>query len=120
MLGAVRPARHPVPFPHGQSALKRLRWVQREVEHTAALAEYRGEFGLKLRALHELGRLLWLERKWGSYAKAPVDVTPGLSAKEDDQYRRFREAQDRRYKALAKQRKLGSIAGLRSGDGLNP
>jgi hypothetical protein len=52
MPQSICPARHPVPFLHGHSALKRQRWVQREVEHTAALAECKGELGLKLKALH--------------------------------------------------------------------
>jgi hypothetical protein len=116
MLQAVCPARHPVPFPHGHSALKRLRWLQREVEHTAAMAEYRGDLGLKLKALHELGRLLWLERKWDSDAEPPVDVSPGLSAEEDDQYRRFREAQVRREKTLGGHKRLDLMMGIRNGD----
>jgi hypothetical protein len=118
MLQAVCPARRPVPFPHGHSALKRLRWVQREVEHTAALAEYKGELGLKLRALHELGRLLWLESKWDSEDKPPVDVVTRLTAAEaHEEYHRYLErGRERREKALSGERNLSSIGGLRNGD----
>ena len=38
-----------------------VKWLQREIEHTAALAEHRGNVSLKLKALHELGRVIWLE-----------------------------------------------------------
>ncbi|MGD0290730.1 MAG: hypothetical protein ABSC63_13875 [Candidatus Binataceae bacterium] len=82
------------------------------------MAEYKGELGLKLKALHELGRLLWLERKWDRDAEAPVDVTPGISAEAEDQYRRFleqsRAAKERQEKALGGERNLGSIVGLRN------
>ena len=35
------PAARPVPFPHAGGTLARLKWLQREIEHTAALAEHR-------------------------------------------------------------------------------
>jgi hypothetical protein len=70
-------AARPVPFPEGASTLKRLKWLQREVEHTAAIAEYKGELSLKLKALHELARLLWLEERLhqGAHPRREIDVT---------------------------------------------
>jgi hypothetical protein len=61
MIHALSPAARPVSFPHAGSTLKKLKWLQREIEHTAALAEHRGNVSLKLKALHELGRVIWLE-----------------------------------------------------------
>ena len=77
MVYAPSPAARPVPFPHAASTLKKLKWVQREIEHTAALAEYKGDLSLKLKALHEMGRLLWLEARLsqGSPQQTAIDVT---------------------------------------------
>jgi hypothetical protein len=58
MIYGPSPAARPVPFPHAGSTLKKLKWLEREIEHTAALAEYNGDLSLKLKTLHELGRLL--------------------------------------------------------------
>jgi hypothetical protein len=53
--------------------------------HTAALAEHKGNLSLKLRALHELSRSLWLEARLGreSSLQAAVDVTGWVSPEED-------------------------------------
>jgi hypothetical protein len=78
MIAVALPAARPVPFPHSASSLKRVRWLQREIEHTAALAEYQGNLSLKLKALHELGRFIWLEERLQRSGQDPVDVSPGL------------------------------------------
>jgi hypothetical protein len=77
MIFAPSPAARPVPFPHTGSTLKKLKWLQRETEHAAALAGYKGDLSLKLRALHELAKLLWLEARLspGARAQGAVDVT---------------------------------------------
>jgi hypothetical protein len=49
-----------------------------EVEHTAAIAEYKGNIPVKFRALHELAWLLWLEARlyhgskwlWGRHSQS--------------------------------------------------
>lgn len=56
-------AARPVPFPCDGAPTERIRWLQREAEHTAALAEQRGELNTKLKALHEIARLIWLEQR---------------------------------------------------------
>jgi hypothetical protein len=78
MIAVALPAARPVPFPHSASSLKRVRWLQRETEHTAALAEYQGNLSLKLKALHELGRFIWLEERLQRGGQDPVNVSPGL------------------------------------------
>jgi hypothetical protein len=57
MIAMGLPAARPVPYPHSGSILQKLKWIQREIEHTAALAELQGNLSLKLKALHELGAL---------------------------------------------------------------
>jgi hypothetical protein len=73
MIHAPSPAARPVAFPHAGSPLQKLKWLEREVEHTAALAEHRGELGTKLKALYLLSRLLWLEAR---LTRGALDVTP--------------------------------------------
>jgi hypothetical protein len=73
MVHSVARAARPVPFPHSGSTLQRIRWLQIEVEHTAALAEQQGDLSTKLKALYELGRLLWLETR---LTVGAIDVTP--------------------------------------------
>ena|SRR5712692_5533644 len=41
MIASGLPAARPVPFPYSGSPLERVKWLQRETEHTAALAELR-------------------------------------------------------------------------------
>src|SRR5260370_23591692 len=65
MVFEPSPAARPVPFPRAGSPLKKLKWLQGEVVHTAALAEHKGNLSLKLRALHELSRSLCLEWRLG-------------------------------------------------------
>src|ERR1700730_12637398 len=77
MTHGTNPAARPVPFPHSGSTLQRLKWLQREVEHTAALAEHKGDLNIKLKALYVLGRLLWLETR---LSPEPVDVTPSIDS----------------------------------------
>ena len=99
MIYAVAPAARPVPFPHSASILKRLKWLQKEIEHTAALAEHKGDLGTKLKALYALGRLLWLESRLSGGA---VDVTPDLaSLLPPEVIKRLEEARARRQVALA-------------------
>lgn len=57
------PAARPIRFPFEGSPTERIKWLQREAEHTAALAEQKGNLSVKLRALHELSRLIWLEQR---------------------------------------------------------
>jgi|SRR5580692_3296608 hypothetical protein len=77
MIHAPSPAAHPVLFPKAASTLDRLKWLEQEVEHTAALAERQGDLRLKLKALHELARLIWLEARLsqGAPRQAAIDVT---------------------------------------------
>lgn len=46
-------AARPVAFPYSASPIKRAKWLQRELEHTAAIAEHRGDLNLKVKALHD-------------------------------------------------------------------
>jgi hypothetical protein len=78
MIASGLPAARPVPFPLSASLLKRLKWLQQEAEHTAALAEHQGNLSLKLKALHELGRFIWLEDRLKRGRQEPLDVTPEL------------------------------------------
>jgi hypothetical protein len=96
-----------VPFPYSGSPLKRVKWLQREIEHTAALAEHQGNLSLKLKALHELGRFIWLEERLKRGPQEPVDITAEaanaeyLSKDEEAQLvRRLQEAKERRRTAL--------------------
>jgi hypothetical protein len=61
MIAAESPAARPVPFPHDGSPVERIKWLQREAELTAALAEERVDLSAKIKALHEISRLIWLE-----------------------------------------------------------
>jgi hypothetical protein len=70
MNSADAPAARPVPFPHDGSALDRVRWLQREAEHTAAMAERQGSLSAKVKAIHELSRLIWLEQR---LSQSPAD-----------------------------------------------
>jgi hypothetical protein len=85
MIFGPSPAARPVPFPHAGSTLKKLKWLQGEVEHSAALAGYKGDLSLQLKAFHELGRLLWLEARLslGSLRQASIDVTDLLPPPEE-------------------------------------
>ncbi len=61
MIAEGMPAGRPVPFPHDGSPVERIKWLQRKAELTAALAEQRGNLSVKMKALHEIERLIWLE-----------------------------------------------------------
>jgi hypothetical protein len=113
MVFSPSPAARPIPFPQSGSTLQRLKWVQLEVEHTASLAEFRGDIGSKLKALYLLGRLLWLESRLSGQAK---DVTPDpaelqyqefLRETEEAYQRRLEEAGVRRENALHAQSTQG-------------
>ena len=84
MIYGPSPAARPVPFPHAGSTLKKLKWLQGEVEHSAALAGYKGDLSLQLKAFHELGRLLWLEARLsqGAPRQPAFDVTDLLPPEE--------------------------------------
>jgi|HubBroStandDraft_6_1064221.scaffolds.fasta_scaffold530879_2 hypothetical protein len=88
-------AARPVPFPYSATPLVRVKWLQREIEHTAALAEVQGDLSLKLKALHELGRFIWLENRLKGGQQEPLDVTPDPVL-----LRRLEDAQERRRVAL--------------------
>ena len=108
-LSAVRP----VPFPYSGSPLKRLKWLQRETEHTAALAELQGNISLKLKALHELGRFIWLEERLNRGQQEPVDIT--TEAAYAEHLRRLEEAHERRRAALAPPDPEPASAGIARG-----
>jgi hypothetical protein len=65
MIHALAPAARPVAFPRTSDLRDQLRWLLQEVEHTAALAEARGNLSLKLKAQHEMARIIWLESRLG-------------------------------------------------------
>jgi len=69
-----------------------VKWLQREVEHTAALAEPRDDLGTNLKALHELGRLVWLRDRLGQGA---IDVTRDLAIAEYEKFRARIDEADR-------------------------
>ncbi len=98
MIASGLSAARPVPFPYSGSPLKRVKWLQRETEHTAALAELRGNLSLKLKALHELGRFIWLEERLKRGQQEPVDITDGVAYAEN--LSRLQEARERRRAAL--------------------
>src|SRR5712692_7164311 len=58
MVAAGSRVARPVAF---RSIVQKLKWLQRAVEYTAALAECRDDSNAELKALQELGRLIWLE-----------------------------------------------------------
>jgi hypothetical protein len=43
MVASGSSAARPVPFPHDASPIEQIKWLQREMEHTAALAEHHGD-----------------------------------------------------------------------------
>jgi len=94
MIASGLPAARPVPFPLSASPLKRLKWLQQETEHTAALAEHRGNLSLKLKALHELGRFIWLEDRLKRGRQEPLDLTPELELPAET-LRKFEEFRER-------------------------
>jgi hypothetical protein len=98
MIASGLSAARPVRFPYSGSPLKRVKWLQRETEHTAALAEYQGNLNLKLKALHELGSLISLEDRLKLGQKEPVDITDEVAYAEH--LRRMQEAHERRRTAL--------------------
>jgi hypothetical protein len=110
MTGGLAAAR-PVPFPLSDSPLKRVKWLQREIEHTAALAEHQGNLPLKLKALHELGRVTWLETRLSSVESEPLDVTP-----ERELMGRLEDARVRRMAALKSPEPVSPAGGAPSAD----
>jgi hypothetical protein len=74
--------------------------VQREIEHTAALAEHRGDLNTKIKALYALGRMLWLENRLSGEAKDLTSDEEALSVYEDWQKRRLEGARTLREAAL--------------------
>ena len=58
MIAGDSRAARPVPFPHDGSPVERVKWLQREAEHTAAMAEQRGNLNAKVKAIHEISRLI--------------------------------------------------------------
>jgi hypothetical protein len=61
MIAYGLPAARPIPFPKDATPVDRIRWLQRETVLTAALAEQRGNLNVKMKAIHEIERLIWLE-----------------------------------------------------------
>jgi hypothetical protein len=76
MIAADWPASRPVPFPHDGSPVERVKWLQREAEHTAALAERSGNLGAKVKAIHEISRLIWLEQRMNQQAHDDAADSP--------------------------------------------
>jgi hypothetical protein len=95
MIALGLPGARPVPFPYSASLLTRVKWLQRETEHTAALAEHQGNLSLKLKALHELGRFIWLEDRLKRGRQESLDVTPDpeLPPEIMKKFEEFREGQ---------------------------
>jgi hypothetical protein len=58
MIYAASPAARPIPFPYSGSILQRLKWLQRELDHTPALAEHQRDLDTKVKGLYGLGRML--------------------------------------------------------------
>lgn len=69
MIGAGLPAARPVLFPDSGSPLEQIKWLKRECVHTAALAELQGNLNAKIKALHEIARLTWLEQRLNESAE---------------------------------------------------
>ena len=63
------------------------------------MAEHRGDLNLKVKALHELERAIWLENRLKPSEQEPVDVSLGVVVDEHLE-RRLREAGERRKAAL--------------------
>jgi hypothetical protein len=101
MIAAGLPAARPVLFPHSGSTLQKLKWLEREVEHTVALAEQKGDLGIKLKGLHLLGRVLWLETRLG---RGEIDVTPEQLDLPEDVLKRLEDMHAERQAALATKR----------------
>jgi hypothetical protein len=99
MIASGLSAARPVPFPYSASPLTRVKWLQREIEHTAALAEHQGDLSLKLKALHELERSIWLENRLKRGQQEPLDVTPEPDVP-PELVRRLEENRERRRAAL--------------------
>jgi len=92
-------AANSVAFRNSGSPLQKVKWLQREAEHTAAMAEHRGNLSAKLKALHELGRFVWLEDR---LRRQPIDVTPEPtdSFEWDETERRVAEARRQREEGM--------------------
>jgi hypothetical protein len=65
MIAYGLPAARPIRFPKDDTPVDRIRWLQREAVLTAALAEQRGNLNVKMKAIHEIERLIWLELRAG-------------------------------------------------------
>ena len=98
MIQGSCPAARPLPFPHSGSTLQGIKWLQRGVEHLAALAEQQGNLSLQLKALHELGRLVWQEDRVKRGQPEPVDIT--TKAAHAEHVGRLEAAHERRRAAL--------------------
>lgn len=99
MIAAGLPAARPIPFPYDGSPTERVKWLQRETEHTAALAEQKGNLNAKLKALHEIARLIWLEQRLNAGAEDALvwnSYQEHLGRKDRQQELRLREALARR------------------------
>jgi hypothetical protein len=104
MIAAQSPAARPIPFPHDGSRVEQIKWLQCEAELTAAMAEQRADLSAKIKALHELSRLVWLGLR--SNEQATDDASDNLDGKELDRMcqeatARFEEGQQRARKEAA-------------------
>jgi hypothetical protein len=81
------PAARPILFPHEAKPVERIRWLQREAVLTARLAEQKGYLNARIKAMHELSRLIWLELR----AKIINDPADAMQ-----QYAEFRKGEDQR------------------------
>lgn len=103
MIVAGSPAGRPIPFPSEGSPIERIKWLQREAEHTAALAEQKGNLSVKLKALHELSRLIWLEQRLSQSSKEDANeilYQQHLRRLEEQSVARLEEARAKRVAAL--------------------
>ncbi len=91
-------AARPVLFPDSGSPLEQIKWLKRECVHTAALAELQGNLNAKIKALHEIARLTWLEQRLNEGAEDASVLNAyqeHLGRLNEQQQRRLREARAR-------------------------
>jgi hypothetical protein len=103
MITSGSPAGRPILFPFEGTPIERIKWLQREAEHTAALAEQRGNLSAKLKALHELSRLIWLEQRLSQSSQedaSEILYQQYLTRLEEQSVARLEEAHAKRAAAL--------------------
>lgn len=109
MSSLGEPEARPVPFPYDGTAIERIKWLQREVEQTAAIAKGAGNLSAKVKAIHEMTRLVWLEPRLAQNAEDD-DAIDRESRKRIDRIDRETEAS----LMESRERRLASLASNRS------